>query len=72
MPTLKGTEVSLSYVQCFLYLVSSSVNVSVFHITWLDAFWKGHKIYGVSSYFSFLFCLFFCIGLKVIHSIFSL
>ena len=23
MPTLKGTEESLSYVQCFLYLVSS-------------------------------------------------
>ena len=27
MPTLKGTEVSLSYVHCFLYLVSSSINV---------------------------------------------
>ena len=24
MPTLKGTEASLSYVQCFLYLVSLS------------------------------------------------
>ena len=30
MPTSKGTEVSLSYVQCFLKLVSSSINVSVF------------------------------------------
>ena len=30
MPTLKGTEASLSYVQCFLYLVSSSINVSYF------------------------------------------
>ena len=30
--TLKGTEASLSYVQCFLYLVSSSINVSIFHI----------------------------------------
>ena len=39
VPTLKGTEESLSYVQCFLYLVSSSVNVSIFHITWLDMFW---------------------------------
>ena len=29
----------LSYVQCFLYLVSSSINVSIFHITWLDTFW---------------------------------
>ena len=38
VPTLKGTEVSLSYVQCFLYLVSSAVNVSSFHITWLDTF----------------------------------
>ena len=28
VPTLKGTEMSLSYVQCFLYLVSSSINVS--------------------------------------------
>ena len=26
VPTLKGTEASLSYVQCFLYLVSSSIN----------------------------------------------
>ena len=34
VPTLKGTEASLSYVQCFLYLVSSSINVSIFHITW--------------------------------------
>ena len=38
MPTLKGTEVSLSSVQCFLYLVSS-INVSIFHSTWPDTFW---------------------------------
>ena len=31
MATLKGTEASLSYVQCFLYLVSFSINVSAFH-----------------------------------------
>ena len=37
--TLKGTEVSLSYVQCFLYLVSSSINMSIFHITQLDTCW---------------------------------
>ena len=30
VPTLKGTEGSVSYVQCFLYLVSSSINVSTF------------------------------------------
>ena len=30
MPTLNGSEMSLSYVQCFLYLVSSSINVSLF------------------------------------------
>ena len=35
IPTLKGTEALLSYVQCFLYLVSSSVNASIFHIIWL-------------------------------------
>ena len=32
VPTLKRTETSLSYVQCFLYLVSSSMHVSIFHI----------------------------------------
>ena len=35
VPTLKETEASLSYVQCFLYLLFSSINVSFFHITWL-------------------------------------
>ena len=47
VPILKGTEVSLSCVQCFLYLLSSSVNVSIFHITWLDTFWipSGQTIY---------------------------
>ena len=39
VPTLKGTEVSLSYVQRFLYLVPSSVSISIFHITWLETFW---------------------------------
>ena len=28
VPTLEGTKASLSYVQCFLYVVSSSINVS--------------------------------------------
>ena len=27
VPILRGTEASLSYVQCFLYLISSSINV---------------------------------------------
>ena len=40
MPTLKGAEASLPYVQCFLHLVSSATNVSVFHIAWLDTFWR--------------------------------
>ena len=39
VPILKGTEASLSKVQCFLYHVSSSINVSIFHVTWLDTFW---------------------------------
>ena len=38
-PTMKGTEASLSHVQCFLYLVSSSINFSIFHSMWLDTFW---------------------------------
>ena len=32
LPTLKETEASLSHVQCSLYLVSSSINVSFFFI----------------------------------------
>ena len=39
MPTLKETEASLSYVQWFFYLVSSSISVSIFPITWLSTFW---------------------------------
>ena len=39
VPTSKGTEVSLSYVLCSLYLVSSSINASIFHIALLDTFW---------------------------------
>ena len=39
VPTLKGTEASLSNVRWFLYLVSSSTNVSIFYVTWLDTFW---------------------------------
>ena len=30
VPTLKGTKASLSYVECSLYLVKSSKNVSIF------------------------------------------
>ena len=35
----KRTEASSSYVQCFLCLVSSAINVSIFLITRLDNFW---------------------------------
>ena len=37
--TWKGTEASLSYVQCFLYLVSSLINVLIFHSSLLGSFW---------------------------------
>ena len=39
VPTLKGTKAWVAYVQCLLYLVSSSTNVSIFHSTWMDTFW---------------------------------
>ena len=39
IPTLKGTETSSSYIQCFLYLVPSTINISNFHVTFLDTFW---------------------------------
>ena len=48
--TLKGTEVSLSYIQCFLYLVCYSINVSIFHITWLDAFWTDYMYAYIHTY----------------------
>ena len=38
MPTFKATKASSSCVHCFLHLVTS-INVSIFHITWLDIFW---------------------------------
>ena len=40
VPTLKGTEASLSCL-CTVFLVSCIffINISIFHITWLDTFW---------------------------------
>ena len=55
VPTLKVTEASLSYVQCTLYLVSSSINVSIFHISWLDTFWT--DLIYCFTYFSILYKL---------------
>ena len=53
VPTLKGTEASLPCVQCFLYLVSS-VNGSIFHSTWLDAFCTD-LVYTTFSFSNFVF-----------------
>ena len=39
VPTWKGTKAPVSYIPCLLYLVSSLINVSIFHITWLVTFW---------------------------------
>ena len=70
MPTLKGTEAPLSFVQCFLYLASSPINVSIFHSTWLDTFWTD-LIYmlefgNISSHIQFMYILYpnkpMCIG----------
>ena len=41
VPTLKGTEASLSHVQYFLYPVSSPINASIFHGLGLDTSWTG-------------------------------
>ena len=61
VPTLKGTEVSLSWVQCFLYLASSSIDVSIFHVTWLGASWTDH------AYIERLPCCKLCLGLNVCY-----
>ena len=47
VPTLKWTEVSLSYLQCVLYLVSFSINVPIFHSTWLDTFWTDPAVHQI-------------------------
>ena len=54
VPTLKGTEASLSSVQCFLYLVFSSINVSIFHIPCLDTFWLDLIYHYMFASLSFL------------------
>ena len=36
---LEGDRGIIVLCTCFLYIVSSSINVSIFHITWLDTFW---------------------------------
>ena len=67
LPTLKGTEASLSYLQCFLYLVCSLINVSVFHSVWLDIFWTDliyalHLLYPIihQRALRFFTCLGYC------------
>ena len=57
VPTSKRTEASFSYVHCCLYFVSSSINVSIFHITWLATFWKDLMCMFDSTYFFYLFFL---------------
>ena len=39
VPPLKGTEASLSCVQCVLCLISSSLNVSILHTVRSGPFW---------------------------------
>ena len=53
VPTFKGTEVSLSYVQCFF--VSCSINVSIFLITWLYTFWTDHIYICTHTHTIFLY-----------------
>ena len=65
VPTLKGTEVSLSYVQCFLYLVSSSISVyfslhmAGYFLDRLYIFYLFKPRVGVANYGPESGCLFF-------------
>ena len=56
VPTLKDIKASLSYEQCFLYHVSSSINVSICHITWMDTFCTDyiHIIHTLLFYYYYL------------------
>ena len=40
-----------------MFLVSSSVNASIFHVTWLDTFWTD-LTYPMTNTFVSLFCAF--------------
>ena len=64
VPTLKGTEGSLSCGQCFWYLVSSLVNVSIFHSTWLDTS-------GQSSYMYVHICIYKCVYIYMYMSTYT-
>ena len=68
---LEGTEVSWSYVQCFLYLVCSSINVSVFHRTWLDTFWTDHFIHTQTYLHMCVLLLFVLITREICQNILS-
>ena len=46
VPTLKGTELSLSCVQCFLYPASSSGNASIFSYSMAGYLWT--ELIGVT------------------------
>ena len=71
MPTWKGTETSLSYVQCFLYLVSSTVRVSSFHITCLDIFWTD-LIYIYTHTYSIIYNIQHCLSHIYLYDIFNI
>ena len=64
VPALEGTEASLSYVQCFLYLVSSLIDVSIFHSTWLDTS-------GQSSYMYVHICIYKCVYIYMYMSTYT-
>ena len=60
VPTLKETEATLSCAQCFLHLVSSPINVSIFQIMCLDTFQTDLicLLSGICLHLGF--CLFVC------------
>ena len=44
----------------FLYLVSSSINLSIFHITWLDNSWTDIIYYKLDKVHIFIICILNC------------
>ena len=65
VPTLKGTEVSSSYVQCFLYLVSSSINV--YFSCYMDGYLLDRPSHGLEMSLTFFFITIF--SLKINNSL---
>ena len=55
-------------VLCTMFPISSSINVSIFHITWLDTFWTDHVYMYMYTYMCIYVCMCICVCMTL-HSV---